>query len=355
MKKEQITIIIIALIIGYLLYLIMVPFWTPVFWAVVLSILFYPFYGWLKIRLRIRDSLVSLVACASIAIFLTLPVILIVAALVDETLSVYDWLEGYLKDSGQRFHNSPYFIVQFLERTMGKYIDISTLDIKEIMLKSAKEASTLIAQNISGVITNFADFALNLILTFFVMFYLFKDGDKIVDSVKGLLPLSKEDKDAVFKKTRKVVNATLYGGVLVSVAQGSLGGLSFWALGIPSPIFWGAIMTFLAFLPMVGPPIVWIPAVIYLFVKVSYIKAIILVVIGTFVIGLVDNLLRPMIVSGKTDIHPLLLILSILGALKAMGFIGIIAGPIILSLSLTVIEIYKAGYLLKRAADNAKD
>ena len=347
MKPEQILTLGLTLVIGYLLYFIMAPFLTPIFWAIILSILFYPFYHWLKERLRLADSVVSFLTCTVIILFLTIPVTLLAVSLVDEMRDIYVWAEAYAKQSQQNFHSSPYFLLPYIKSIIGKYVDMDSFDIKDILLKGTKEAAGFLAQNIGGVVTNFTNFILNLVLTFFAMYYFFKDGARFMEYAKELLPLSKDDKEMIFNKNKKIIYATLYGGLLVAIVQGTVGGLSFWALGIPSPIFWGTIMTLMAFLPMVGPPVVWLPAAIYLFVKAFYIKALILVIIGTFVIGLIDNLLRPLIVSGKTNIHPLLLLFSILGALKAMGFIGIIAGPIILSLSLTVIDIYKAGYLKK--------
>jgi len=213
------------------------------------------------------------------------------------------------------------------------------------LLRGAQEVSDFIVHNLTGAITNLTDLTLAIILIPFTMYYLFKEGDTVLDEVKTLLPLSKKDKEAIFKKSKDIVYATLYGGVLVSILQGVVEGLTFWALGISSPIFWGTMMALLSFLPVVGTPLVWVPAAIYLFIKVSYIKAIILIAISVFLIVLIDTFLKPMIVSGKTQMHPLLLIFSILGGIKIMGFIGIIAGPIILSFSLTMLEIYKAGYL----------
>ncbi len=349
MDTKQILTLGLAFVVSYLLYIILVPFWIPFFWAIVLTILFYPFYSWLKRRLRISDSIASILTCTIIVIFLAVPVTFIAMALVDEIVDIYKWAETYIRESKFDIQSSPYSILSYLDNMLGKYIEISTLDIKNIVLKSAKEASTYMIQNLRGMISNFTGFILNVILSIFAMYYLFKDGNKLVNNVKTLLPLSETDKNKIFQKNHEVIYATLYGGVLVAAVQGALGGISFWILGLSSPVFWGTIMAILSFIPMVGPAIVWIPAAIYLFIKANYLEAIILVVLGVFIIGLVDNILRPIVVSGKTKIHPLLLLFSILGALKVLGFIGIIAGPIILSLALVVIEIYKASYLKKRA------
>ncbi len=354
MKAEQIITVSLVVIVGYLLYLIMVPFWVPIFLAIVLSILFYPLYQWIRVKIRLADWTASILTCAVITLFITIPASLLGAALVNEVLDIYEWAEEYAKQSPIWIQGSPSVLLTYIKDALDKYIDVSIMDIRNIMLKSIREASSFLIQNLRGMITNFTGFIIKIILSLFAMFYLFKDGDKLIESVKGFLPLNEEDKRTIFKKNHDVIHATLYGGVLVASVQGCLGGLAFWALGLSSPVFWGAMMAIFSFIPMLGPPIIWVPAAIYLFIKVSYIKAIILVMLGVFVIGLVDNLLRLMIVSGKTQMHPLLLFFSILGGLKVFGFIGIIAGPIILSLSLVALDIYKAGYLQKKTEIDAQ-
>jgi predicted PurR-regulated permease PerM len=349
MKAEQVVTIFLVAAIGYLLYLIMVPFWIPFFWAIVLCILFYPLYEWIREKIHLPNWIASILTCIIITLFITISISLLGAALVNEILDIYEWAEKYAKESAIRMQDSPSILLTYIKDVLDKYIDLSILDIRNIMLKSIKEASSFLVQNLKGMITNLTGFIVNIILSLFAMFYLFKDGDKLIESVKGFLPLNEDDKKIIFRKNHEVIYATLYGGVLVAVIQGCLGGLAFWILGLSSPVFWGTIMAVFSFIPLLGPPIIWIPATIFLFFKVSYIKAIILIIFGIFVIGLVDNLLRSIIVSGKTKIHPLLLFFSILGALKVLGFIGIIAGPIILSLSLVALDIYKAGYLQKKA------
>lgn len=345
MKTEQIIIFGFAIAVGYLLYLIIAPFLTAILWGITLTILFYPVYNWLRGHFRLKEVAASLLTCATITIFLTVPLVFLAIALVNEVLGVYTWIETYLKESATHFHNSPYFLPQYILDILNRYIDMSNLNIRDILLRGAQEVSDFIVHNLTGAITNLTDLTLAIILIPFTMYYLFKEGDTVLGEVKTLLPLSKKDKEAIFKKSKDIVYATLYGGVLVSILQGVVEGLTFWALGISSPIFWGTMMALLSFLPVVGTPLVWVPAAIYLFIKVSYIKAIILIAISVFLIVLIDTFLKPMIVSGKTQMHPLLLIFSILGGIKIMGFIGIIAGPIILSFSLTMLEIYKAGYL----------
>ncbi|MFQ5585403.1 MAG: AI-2E family transporter [Thermodesulfobacteriota bacterium] len=347
MKAEQFITLFLVVAIGYLLYLIMVPFWIPLFWAVVLTILFYPLYQWLRLRIRF-DGVASFLTCIIITLFITIPVSFIGVSLVNEMLAIYEWADDYVQRSAFRIQDSPSFIVTYIKDFLDRYIDVSILDMRNIILKSVKEASSFLAQNVTGMLTNFTGFIFNIFLSLFAMFYLFKDGDHMVERLMEFLPLSEKDERTIFKKNREVIYATLYGGVLVALVQGCIGGITLWILGFASPVLWGTLMAVLSFIPMLGPPIIWVPASIFLIIQTSYIKAIILIAIGIFVIGLVDNLLRPIVVSGKTKIHPLLLFFSILGALKVLGFIGIIAGPIILSLSLAALDIYRASYNQRR-------
>lgn len=343
---EQIILIILSLIICYLFYIIMVPFWTPLLWAIVIVILFYPLHNKLKKRYHLNDVMGPLVTCIAIGVFLTIPVLLLSITLVQEVVSLYTWLETYLRESTIRFHNSPIFLTEYIQKILGRYIEISNMDIKDILLKGLKETSNYIINNLTAVISNFTRLTIDLVMTFFTMYYLFKDGDKIVEYLKGLLPLSEKNKNAILKKSKEVIYATLYGGVLVAVMQGALGGLSFWIVGLSAPVLWGTVMAIFAFLPVIGTPAVWIPIAIYFFIKVSYMKGIVVILSGILIVVLGD-ILRPIIISSKTDIHPLLLLFSIFGGIETIGIIGVIAGPIILSIVLTMIDMYEEGYLTK--------
>jgi len=343
MKAEQLITLFLVAVIGYLLFIVMVPFWIPLLWGVILTILFYPLYQWIAARIR-YDGVASLLTCVIITLFITIPVSFIAVSLVNEMLDIYQWADDYVQRSAFRIQDSPSFIDTYIKKVLGKYIDLSILDIKNIILKSVKDTSGFLAQNVTGMLTNFTGFILNIILSLVAMFYLFRDGERMVDRLMEFLPLSEKDERAIFKKNRDVIYATLYGGVLVAVVQGCIGGITLWALGFTSPVLWGTLMAGLSFIPMLGSPVIWVPAAIFLIIQGSYIKAIILTLIGVLIIGIVDNLLRPIIVSGRTKIHPLLLFFSILGGLKVLGVIGLVAGPIIISLSLAALDIYRASY-----------
>ncbi len=340
MRTKHIIELLLALLVGYLIYIIMLPFFVPVFWAAIFVILFYPYHSWLLRRVHNR-TLSSLLACFTIALFLIVPMGLLGTALVSEILSLYGWAEVYLSNISVNAE-SPALITPYIQKYLGRYMDIPDIDIQKHILNAIQRGSLYLTGGLTGAIKNFSGFLFNTLLAFFTMYFLFKDADSIMAIIKDLIPLTEEDKDEVLAKNRVVITATFSGGVLVGAIQGLLGGIAFWALAIPSPILWGFMMFIFSFLPVVGTSLVVVPAAIYLLITGSYVKALIMILWGFFIIGLADNFLRPVIVSGRTHQHPLLLFFSILGAVNVFGFIGIIAGPIILSIAQAILDIYRS-------------
>ena len=348
MKTENILAILLSLIVAYLMYVIMLPFIVPIFWAVVFVILFQPYYERLLRRFG-NKTIASLLACLSIALFLMIPLAVIGTLLVEEVIGLYHWAEGYLEVLTARVEGPELLVFSFLQKYLGEYVDISAVDIQGIIANSVKQVSSYLVKGIEGAIKSFAEFFFNLFLAFFTMFFLFKECDRLFEVVKEVLPLSEGDKEDVFARNRLVITATFTGGVLVGIAQGLLGGVAFWFLGLPNPVLWGFVMFMLSFLPGIGTALVWIPAAVYLFIIGSYTKMAVLLFWGTFIVGFADNILRPIIVSGKTRQHPLLLFFCILGAVHVFGLVGIIAGPIILTLAESTLDIYRRAVRKKPA------
>ncbi|MBE7413710.1 MAG: AI-2E family transporter [Deltaproteobacteria bacterium] len=339
MKWEYLLTLVLSVIIGYLMYLVMVPFLIPIFWAIIFVILFYPYYIWLATRLRGRRSLASVIACSSIALFLIVPMAILGSALAAELLDLYAWAEDYIKDISARAA-TPGFFFTWAEKYLGNYVDLGTLDIRGMAATVIREAAGFAGQGITGFFKGFASLVINLFLAFFTMYFLFKDGDKLFEVVKDLVPVSPEHKEEIIRKNRGVIYATIYGGVLVGVAQAILGGIALWYLGIEAVLVLTFVMFLTTFIPNIGASLVWAPVAVYLAVNGDYIGAVGLSVWGIFVIGLVDNFMRPYLVSGRTNLHPLLLFFSILGAMNAFGLIGIIAGPLIISIGQAMVEFY---------------
>ena len=216
------------------------------------------------------------------------------------------------------------------------------MDPLPLLLKNLNQISTLIFNQTTVLLKGFSTFIAGFFSPF-SLYYLFKDGSGLFKRLKEIVPLPSKEKDLLIQRFKDMIYATIYGGILIAIIQGTLGGLSFWVLGLPSPIFWGAAMALLSFIPIGGTALIWVPTSIILLIGGAVLRGLILLALGVFVISMVDNLLRPFFISSKTKIHPLLLFFAVLGGIQAFGLIGLVAGPLIATLFLTMVEIYTQG------------
>jgi predicted PurR-regulated permease PerM len=175
----------------------------------------------------------------------------------------------------------------------------------------------------------------------FTMYYLFRDGEKIVRRLPAALPLSKDQSEAIILRTQEVVSASVYGVVTIASLQGLLGGLAFWILGIPSPLLWAVLMTFVCMIPVAGSFLVWGPLSIYLMVNGHWTKAVLLIIWGALVVSTIDNFLRPKLIRNQTKLHELFVFFSVLGGLSVFGLLGIVLGPVVLAITLGLLQTFR--------------
>jgi predicted PurR-regulated permease PerM len=246
-------------------------------------------------------------------------------------------LETYL----ERMREIP--ILNWTLERLNQDLDLSPVDPPRLLLKNLQQVSTFLFNQTSKILKGLSTFVIGFFFTLLSLYYLFKDGDRLFGRLKEILPIPTRERDLLILRFKEMVYATIYGGILIAIIQGVLGGVIFWILGISSPILWGTAMAFLSFIPIGGTALVWVPAAIVLLVQGAFLKGIILLGLGVFGISMVDNLLRPFFISSKTNIHPLLLFFAVLGGIQAFGLIGLVIGPLIVTLCLTLIEIYVEG------------
>jgi predicted PurR-regulated permease PerM len=170
------------------------------------------------------------------------------------------------------------------------------------------------------------------------MYYLFRDGETIVNNLRGVLPLNKSQSERIFARTQEVVSASVYGVVTIAMIQGLLGGLAFWLLGLPSPVLWAVLMTFVCMIPVAGSFMVWVPLAIYLILSGHWTKAIILLAWGAFVVSTIDNFVRPKLIKNQTKLHELFVFFSVLGGMSVFGILGIVLGPVVLAITLGLLD-----------------
>ncbi len=344
MKREYFLISLFFTIVAiffYLFYLIIIPFFIPIAWAAVFAIIFYPLYERLLKKVKVR-GLTSVAICFGIILLIIGPISYLFVALVNEAASAvtkYNELQQEGKLTNFNLFNLPF--VEFLKVKLGSYFDISQINMETIIKDYLDEISQALVTQTRVLITNGARTVFFFGLMVFSMYYFFKDGSDIIHRLKRLMPLSQKQIDVTFIKLKDVIQATMYGSLVVALLQGLLGGILFAAVGIPSAVFWGAIMAFLAIIPLIGAFIVYVPAGIILILGGNYIAGIVVIVLGSLVISQVDNVIRPLLISGKTSLHPLLLFFSILGGIYMYGLLGVVMGPIIAAIFLTLIQIFE--------------
>jgi predicted PurR-regulated permease PerM len=231
--------------------------------------------------------------------------------------------------------------IEAAKQKLSRYYDLSKINLDQIIKQSIESVSGVILNQTSWLITNTTRLVFYFVLMIFTLYYFFKDGELIVGKMKRLMPLSASQIKVTFRQLHDVIQATMYGGVVVALVQGLMGGILFAIMGIPSAVFWGAIMAFLSIIPFVGAFIVYIPAGLILIIGGSYVKGIIVIAVGSVVISQIDNVLRPFLISGRTSMHPLLLFFTILGGVYLFGLLGIVLGPLIAAVFVTLLKIFE--------------
>jgi len=349
MKKEHIFLLFILLLASitfYYLYQILSPFLASIVWAILLAIAFYPLFLKLQRFFKKKKVLPALVMTVFVLLVIVLPAGFLMISLANEVIDFYYDIDemiktGHLHSYLSRIGTLP-LIKGALER-LKQHVDLSQADPFNFLLKNIQQISAFLFNQTSNLLKGVSTFVAGFFFTLLSLYYLFKDGDRLLKRIKEIVPLPAKESDMIIERFKAMVFATLYGGILIAILQGILGGVSFWILGISSPVFWGTTMAFLSFIPMGGTALIWGPAAIFLLLQGAFLKGIILLGLGVLLISMVDNLLRPLLVSSRTNIHPLLLFFSVLGGIQAFGIIGLVGGPLIVTLALTLLEIYIQG------------
>lgn len=344
MDKQSFFNIIFFLFVAAILYLtyrIFEPFAGPIFLAALIAIIFYPLYLRLQRLFPRWRNATAIISSLLITVMIIIPTIYLMVALGNELIALYQSLEKQVRRGGIEFllRMRDHTAVAPLLEYIRQYIDVSALDFESVALDLIRRLSGWAARQTSQIFAKFAILLLNLIITLFTLFFFFRDGPRLINWIRALLPLTEDQKSFIFSRLTELINATMRAGLIIAVVQGMIGGLAFFFLGLPQPIFWATVMSVLSLLPFVGAWLVWIPAGIYLILTVSVIKAIILFLVGILAIGLVDNFLRPILIGGPTKLHTMLVFFSALGGVKVFGIMGLALGPMVVVLCMTLVNI----------------
>lgn len=313
-------------------------FLQPVFWAVLLAVLFQPVYQACLRLTRDRRALSSLLSMTVIVLVVIIPLFLVGLAVMQESLQLYQKIS-----SGQIDVQEPIRLLEQSVPVAVEYLEKVGLDLQKVK-QWLSSAAVNTSQFAASHLMDFGQNALRFVVLTFIMLYLlyffFKDGEGLIRTFSRAIPLGDERERNLFIRFAEVSRATMKGTFVVGLVQGSLGGLLFWLVGIEAAVFWGVIMILLSFLPVLGSSIVWVPAAIILLVTGNLLQGLFVLAAGTGIISLADNLLRPRLVGRETKLPDFLVLLSTLGGLTMFGVSGFVIGPVLAALFLTVWEMF---------------
>ncbi|ALS99296.1 AI-2E family transporter [Lacimicrobium alkaliphilum] len=337
-KLEHRSFLLLLLLITGLFAYLLKPFFGALFWSCVIAIMFYPLHHYLTERWGGRRNLAALTTLVICAIMVIVPTLFVAASFFQEGAKIYQKLQDGDLDPGayvEQLKTAFPAVQDFLGR-----FGIDLENFKSLLADSAVSSSRWIAENAvqlgQGTMTLF----LNIGLLLYVTFFFLRDGPKLVMLLVRALPMGDEREHQLFDKFSEVTRATVKGNLVVAIVQGTLGGIIFWILDIPGPILWGVVMTVLSLIPVVGAGLIWAPVAIYLFAIGEWVDGAILTAFGAVVIGLVDNILRPILVGRDTKLPDYVVLLSTLGGFSLFGINGFVIGPLIAALFLTFWEIF---------------
>lgn len=312
------------------------PFIGVLAWAVVLVIIFYPVHQRLAGRIG-RRSLSALLSCVVVVLIAVIPLTLITVALAEELAKVLPNLPEKLSQVMNPETSVFGRVAGWIQRRFG----VDPAGSQKFMAEQLERSGQFMLGFSVSLVGNIAGGIVKAFFVVFTMYYLFRDGDKIVNNLPDAFPLRREQSEAIISRTREVVGASVYGVVSIAALQGFLGGVAFWLLGIPSPLLWAVLMTFVCMIPMLGSFLVWLPISIYLAVNGYWARAITLALWGALVISLVDNFLRPKLIKNQTRLHELFVFFSVLGGISVFGLLGIVLGPVILAITLGLLQTFR--------------
>ena len=341
-KVEQLTFLLLLTLVTVLFLFLLKPFFAPIFWACAISLLFYPVQLRLLERWGNRPNQIALTTLLLCVVVLVIPVLLILSSFVAEGTALYARLDSGELDASEyleRVRNAAPLVENFLD-----WLELDMAAIEDQATTGALAASGFAARNVFSLGQSTFNFLLSLALMLYMTFFLLRDGSSLIDLITRAMPLGDERERLLFAKFAEVTRATIKGNLVVAMVQGALGGLIFLILGIPTPVLWGVAMAIVSLIPAVGAGLVWVPFAIYLFIIGNVTSGLVLVIYGVAVIGIADNVLRPILVGRDTKLPDWLVLLSTLGGLVMFGINGFVMGPLVAAVFIVFWQIFSKDY-----------
>ncbi len=346
-KALLVLIVAVSMAFAWILW----PFYGAILWAVILATVFAPVHRRIRAAMPERRNLAALATLLIIVTIVLLPLALTAASLANEASNLYEEVQSGELNFGnflQEILNALPTSATGILRRLG-VADVG--DIQKGLTALLKEGSQFFATQAVVVGQGTANFIISLFIMLYLLYFLLRDGGGLSQRIKAAVPLAPEQKRALFDKFAIVIRAMVKGTILVALAQGALGGLIFWLLGIHAAVLWGVVMAFLALLPAVGAAVVWLPVALYLLATGAVWQGVVLIAFGAGVIGLVDNVMRPYLVGKDTRMPDYVVLISTLGGIAIFGLNGFVIGPLIAAMFIAVWDISSGNTVHAQEAD----
>ena len=337
---EDRTFLLLVVAVSVAFAWILWPFFGAVLWGTILAIVFAPLDRRLQANFGERRTLAALTTVVIVLLLVILPFTLIGGLLIQEALGAYDKFQSGELSVSRYFQQAlgalPAWIIDVLHR-FG-LADLGSVQNK--MSTGLMQGSKFLATKAVEIGQNTFDMAVNVCIVLYLLFFLLRDGDELARRIRTAVPLHPDQRRELFEMFTTVTRATVKGNVVTAIVQGALGGLIFWILDVHAPVLWGVVMAFLSLLPAVGCALVWLPVAIFFLVTGALWQGIVLIAFGVLVIGLVDNVLRPILVGKDTKMPDYVVLVSTLGGIAIFGLNGFVIGPLIAAMFMSVWEIF---------------
>jgi predicted PurR-regulated permease PerM len=337
-RDRDVRILRIVVLLGFgtfaavLLGLMLWPFLPALVTSVVLAVLAAP--GHRKIHMAVsNDRLAAFLSTLAVLVVILLPIFGVSIIALQDLGAGIGWLESQLRSGFPAFGRG----VAWLEGVLTR-VGLGDLNVQARLGERLADVPGLVVGRTFRVVSGVGGVALQVGVGLFTLFYLFRDGHRMLDAAKGLVPLPLGPTELLVRRTHEVIFAAVYGHVFVAMVQGLLGGLAFWVLGVPTPAVWGVLMGGLSLIPMIGPAFVWIPAGAVLIASGATLRGVLLLLFGALVISTVDNIIRAVLVSGRARVHPLVVFFGVLGGVLMFGAVGILVGPVLIVAAAALME-----------------
>jgi predicted PurR-regulated permease PerM len=329
----------------YLTYMILQPFLHTVVLAIVLASLFHPLQLRLARVFRGRRGLAALLTLFVIVFAIVLPLVFFLSTLVAQGVLSVNLVSEWIKAGNLDLLLHDARIQEFTQwtREHAGVIDLQKLDIQGNLLRFSRNFGQFLISKGANLLGDLAGIIARFFIMMFIVFYLLRDGAEMVDKVKYLAPLRKEQEDRILEKIQAVARSALLGSFFTALSQGLVGGIGLYLVGIPG-LFWGTMMGFCSLIPIVGTGLIWVPAAVYLGILGKWKAMAFLVVWSVVLLGSIDNFLRPFLMKGQAGMPPFYIFLAIVGGVQCFGLVGILYGPLILAFAMVMLYIYEIEY-----------